>query len=357
MYFDFCNSKFLDAWSVLLRVGVVGLGKMGKLHFQNALRMKDVKLVAVADKIRANRKVAEKHNVKAYEDYTQLIDLEELDAVIISLPNFLREESITYATEKNLDIFVDKPLARNVAEATRILGKVRKRGVRLMTGVNYRYIESLQKLKTLVDDGRIGDIVIATSDLIMNGPFSHSLDPKPVPEWWFSGKEAGGGALLDLGYHLIDIMNWTLGDLQTEYSNLGYRYQLPVEDEATLVLSSKKSRTKCTINVGWFSKSIPPEFNFRVNFHGTVGFASTDNYAPRNLYIHAVKEATRNLMRKILGMKINYLSYTYYYTSFYKILELFVESIKRDTEIPVSTEEQLEVVNIIEDVYRRHGVT
>ncbi len=53
-----------------LRVGVLGLGRMGKLHFLNALHMKDLKVVAIADKSRMNRKVAEKYHVKAYEDYT-----------------------------------------------------------------------------------------------------------------------------------------------------------------------------------------------------------------------------------------------------------------------------------------------
>jgi len=66
-----------------------------------------------------------------------------------SLPNFLKEESIVYAVEKDLDVFVDKPLARNSAEGTRIIKKVNAQGARLMTGVNYRYFDSVQKLKTM----------------------------------------------------------------------------------------------------------------------------------------------------------------------------------------------------------------
>jgi len=79
---------------------------VGKLHFLDALHMKDLKVVAIADKSRINRKVAEKYHVKTYEDYTKLVDSEELDAVIISLPNFLKRESIFSASEKGLDIFV-----------------------------------------------------------------------------------------------------------------------------------------------------------------------------------------------------------------------------------------------------------
>lgn len=325
---------------------------MGKLHFMNMLHMKDIKVVAVADIKRSNLRIARRFNLHIYDNYRSLIDHENLDAVIISLPNFLREESIIYATEKKLDIFVDKPLARGLDEAKRIVRKVEKAGIRLMTGVNYRYINSVQKLKTLLDEGRIGDVVIATSDLIMNGPFTHPLVPKPVSEWWLNKEMAGGGALQDLGYHLIDIFNWMFGELEVTYSSLGYRFNLPIEDSAVLILRSKKTSTNCNINVGWFSKMTFPDFNFRVNLHGTVGYVSTDDYAPRNLYFHAAKEAFCNCLRKIFKMNINYLSYTYYYSSFFKVLDLFFESIKKDATPPVSLDEQLEVIRIIEKVYR-----
>ena len=340
---------------MLLSVGVIGLGRMGKLHFLNALNIKDVKVVAVADKSKTNQKYAEKYNVKAYDDYAKLVDSEELDAVIISLPNFLRRESIFSASEKGLDIFVDKPLARNLAEAEEIVRKVRAGNVRLMVGVNYRYFDSVQKVKKILDEGRVGDVVVVTSELIMDGPFSHPLVPKPVPEWWFDKEKAGGGALLDLGYHLIDIFNWMFGDLEIEFSTLGYRFGFPIEDSATVVLRSLKTGVRLVVNAGWFSKMIFPNFNFRINLHGTVGYVSTDHFAPRNLYLHAIKEATLNLFRRATGKKVRYLSYTYYYASFVKVLDQFFEAIREDTPIPISSESQIEVIRAIENVYRQNG--
>jgi predicted dehydrogenase len=340
----------------LLRVGVIGLGKMGKLNLMNALRIKGVNVVAVADKSERKRRSVEKYHLETYDDYSKLIDAENLDAVVISLPNFLKKESVIYASENGLDIFLDKPLSRNSAEAQEIVQKVKKENVRLMVGVNYRYFDSVKKVKNNLEDGKIGDIVIATSELIMNGPFSHPLVPTPVPDWWLNKEMAGGGALLDLGYHLIDIFSWLVGDLHITYSSLGYRFNLPLEDTATVVLESGKTSTKCVVNVGWFSKMIFPDFNFRVNVHGTVGYDSTDLYAPNNLRTHAVKEAALNFFRKMLRRKVHYLSYTYYYSSFYKMLELFFEILKKGMESPISLEEQLEVVRIIDDIYRDNGV-
>jgi len=341
----------------LLRVGVAGLGRMGKLHFLNALHNKDVDVVAVADARRSNQKAAEKYDVKIYGDYKKLIESEDLDAIILSLPNFLKKESVVYAAEKDLAIFVDKPLARNFDEAKEIVKIARMQNVPLMVGVNYRYFDSVQKVRNFVNAGKVGDIVIATSELIMDGPFSHPFVPRPIPEWWLDKEKAGGGALLDLGYHLIDLFNWMFGNMETEFSALGYRSGLSIEDSAIVVLRLPKTDTRCTINVGWFSKMIFPNFNFRINLHGTVGYVSTDHFAPKNLYFYAAKEGIVNLFRKISGRKIHYLSYTYYYASFAEILNQFFEAIKNDVKLPVSLEEQVAVMKTIESVYKQNEVS
>jgi myo-inositol 2-dehydrogenase/D-chiro-inositol 1-dehydrogenase len=337
------------------KVGVIGLGHMGQLHMLNAMRVDNVKIVAAADKSPKNQKFAERFNVKTYDDYTKLIDKEELDAVIISLPNFLKKEGVCYAAEKGLDIFLDKPISRNLHEAKDMIAKTQQHDVRMMVGVNYRYFPCVQKLKNKLDRGEIGDTVIATSELVLNGPISHAVVPVPVPEWWLSKDLAGGGALLDLGYHLIDLLTWMLGDFEVSYSNLGHKLNLPVEDAGTIVLKSKECDLSCIVNVGWFSKSIFPDFNFRVNLHGTVGFDSTDRYLPNDARVNAVKEGVKNLARRLAFKKLSYLSYTYYYSSFYTIMNLFFDSLKTESAFPVNLEKQLEVIRIIEMAYKMNG--
>jgi myo-inositol 2-dehydrogenase/D-chiro-inositol 1-dehydrogenase len=339
----------------LLRVGVIGLGNMGKLHLMNALHIDGVDVVAAADKVERNRKSVEKYRVKTYDDYTKMIDSEKLDAVIISLPNFLKKDGVDYAAEKKLDIFMDKPMARTLAEAQGIVHKVEKENVRLMVGVNYRYFPCVQKLRNTLDEGKIGDPVIATADLILNGPLSHGIVPVPVPDWWLSKESAGGGALIDLGYHLVDLLTWMFGDMEVAYSSLRHTLHLPVEDAGTVALLSKSKELTCIVNVGWFSRSIFPDFNFRVNVHGTAGYDSTDRYRPRDLRINAVKEGMKNISRRILQKKPQYLTYTYYYSSFYKILDLFCNALKNDAEMPFDLTQELDVIRIIDTVYKRNG--
>ncbi len=338
-----------------VKVGMVGLGHMGQLHMLNAMRVDGVKVVAAADKDKKSRAYAERFHVKTYDDYTKLIDSEELDAVIISLPNFLKKDGVFYAAERGLDIFLDKPFSRGFAEADSIMKKAQHNGTRLMVGVNYRYFPCVQKLKAKLDSGQIGDTVIATSELVLNGPISHGAVPHPVPEWWLNKDLAGGGALLDLGYHLVDLLTWMLGDFDVSFSKLGHKLNLPVEDAGTIVLHSKDCDLDCVVNVGWFSKSIFPDFNFRLNLHGTVGFDSTDRYIPADAKMNAVKEGVKNIARRIAFQKPTYLSYTYYYESFYTIMKLFFDSLKNGSEFPVSLPQQLDVIRIIESAYKING--
>ena len=339
-----------------VKVGMVGLGHMGQLHMLNAMRVDGVKVVAAADKDKKSRAFAERYNIKTYDDYTKLIDKEELDAVIVSLPNFLKKDGVFYAAERGLDIFLDKPVSRGLGEAQAIIQKTQRNGTRLMVGVNYRYFPCVQKLKTKLDSGQLGDTVIATSELVLNGPISHGAVPMPVPEWWLNKDLAGGGAMLDLGYHLVDLLTWMLGDFEVSYSNLGHKMNLPVEDAGTVVLRSKACDLSCIVNVGWFSKSIFPDFNFRLNLHGTVGFDSTDRYTPSDAFrTYAFKEGVKNIARRIAMRKPTYLSYTYYYQSFYTIMKVFFDSLRDGSDFPVELNQQLDVIRIIESAYKLNG--
>jgi len=336
----------------MVKIGIIGLGHMGQLHMLNAMRIEGVQVVAGADKALKNRKYAERFHLRTYDDYEKLIDSEDLDAVIISLPNFLKKEGVFYASEKGLDIFLDKPIARNLSEANEMIRKVEKENVRMMVGVNYRYFPCVQKLRSKVNNGGIGEPLIVTSELVLNGPISHAVVPVPVPEWWLNKDLAGGGALLDLGYHLIDLLSWLMGDFSVSYSKLGHQLHLAVEDDGTVILQSKNSGSRAIVNIGWFSKTIFPTFNFRVTMHGTVGFDSTDNYLPSNPVLNAVKEGAVNIARKIARKKLSYLSYTYYYASFYQIIESFVYSIKSGADFPINLESQITNMRIIDAAYR-----
>jgi myo-inositol 2-dehydrogenase/D-chiro-inositol 1-dehydrogenase len=338
----------------MLRVGIAGLGHMGQLHLFNLSKMKDVYLVGAADNSKKNRKLALDYGaVTVYPTYQDLFEKGDLDAAVISLPNFLHIDAVKLASEKGIAVMMDKPLARSVAEAQEIVSAIRRNKTRLMISTNFRYFPHVQKLKKQIDDGQIGEVVLVTLEHIMNGPWSHSLYPKSTPDWWFNRELVGGGALMDNGYHTLDLFTWMFGDCNVEAAQLGFRYHLALEDTAILMVQSK-SGTQGVINTGWFSNVIFPKLDFRVIAHGTAGFLNTDDLKPSSLYLHAAKEAFLNLGRRLLGKTLNLLSYTYYFSSYARVLRVFLDCMKEDIEFPINLDQQISVLRTIEKAYQIH---
>ena len=338
----------------MLKVGVIGLGHMGRLHMMNCLHIDDVKVVAAADSSKRALKKAQSIGVKKlYTDYDSLLnDSLDMNAVIISLPNFLHFESIELALEAGFNVFIEKPMANTVDECRKIVKLVEKSGRKFMVGHCMRFVDAIEKMKDAVDKGRIGRLEVVTTESIQNGPLSHGLIPKPVSDWWFDPKKSGGGALLDLGYHLIDLFRCFAGDSKVLFSCLDHKFNLPVEDGATVMLASSNPSVRGIINVGWYQKLVFPKFNFRLILHGNAGYMSSDDLVPRNIYLHAVKEGTKNFFRKIIGKKIRPLSWTYWYESYYKELKHFFDCVKQDLDPSISASDGLKTVELIEEAYK-----
>jgi predicted dehydrogenase len=340
----------------MLKVGVIGLGKMGRLHMTNCLYIDGVKVIAAADQSKRALSKAESVGVKhLYRDYHDLLDDSTiaLDAVIICLPNFLHYESIRLALDAGLDVFVEKPMAKTAEECREIVNLVRKSGKKLMVGHSSRFVDAIQKMKNVLDKGYLGSLETLTMEEIINGPFAHGSVPTHVPEWWFDREKVGGGVLLDLGYHLIDLFRFfTHGECRVLFSSLDYKFNLPIEDGAIVVLQSNNSSTKGIVNVGWYQKSIFPQFNFRVILHGSSGYMSSDQLIPKNVYLYAIKEGAKNLCRRVIRRKIKPLSYTYFATAYYEELQHFFKRVMQDLEPSVSSEDGLRTIETIEEAYK-----
>ena len=338
----------------MVNVGIIGLGKMGKLHFQNCKHIDNVKISAVADASSENLAWARKRGVdNGYPDYTDLIDKSDVDAVIIALPHNLHVHSSILALEAGINVFLEKPLAVNLEDGKKIVSAVNKTRQIFMLGCNCRFIDSVERVKKLFDDGILGDIEIAHFDNIGNGPFSPFLEPTPIPDWYFDVDKVGGGALLDIGYHMIDLCQWFFQDINLEFAYISNRYNLPYEDSAVLIVKSPATKTKSVINLGWFSRSIFPKFDFRVILHGTVDYASTDDYLP-NIYRNALSEGMKNIFRKLIHKKIKPLSYTYYYHSYYKELEHFFDCIAASQKPIISPEQSFRTLELIHEAYTKY---
>ena len=244
-------------------------------------------------------------------------------------------------------------MANTVEECRQIAKLVEKSGRKFMVGHCMRFVDAVEKMKEDLDKGFIGKLEVSTLEEVINGPFAHTRVPAPVSDWWFDPEKSGGGALLDIGYHMIDLFRFFAGDARVIFSRLDYKLNLPVEDGAIVILRSSGSSAKGIINVGWYQKTNFPKYNFRVILHGNAGYLSSDDLVPHNLYFHAIKEGSKNFLRRIVGKKIHPLSYTYYYESFYKELAHFFDCVTNDFDPLISATDGLKTVELIQEAYEK----
>lgn len=319
-------------------LGLIGLGAMGKIHLNNCLRLKNAEVLSVADSSKKSLQFAKDIGIKNVQvDYDKLLNDKDIDAVIISVPNFLHGECTQKAAEAGKDIFLEKPLARNAVEGERILTKVKRSGVKLMIGYPSRFAREFIELKNKVESGELGDIQMAYASNISQGPYSPRGEmgrPASVPSWWFDKELMGGGALLDLGIHAVSLFKWYFGDIIDAKSYLGYRFQMQFEDHALCFLKFKEGPI-ATVNVGWFSKT--PLVS--VELYGTVSHASVVRSAPDAIDI--ISEDIRRKLGKIERSMDRY----------HKELEYFVQCINSDTAPTPSGEEALQDLKVISMAY------
>jgi len=322
-----------------VNLGIVGLGFQGKIHLRNCLRIGNAKVLGVADISDKALNYARKFGVKnVYRNYEDLLKDKDLDAVILSLPNFLHMESVVRAAEEGKDIFLEKPLARNLEEGEKIVSAVEKAGVRLMMGFDLRFHPVLRELRNKIDEGYFGEVQVAEATNVSGGPFSlrsDRLGPVPVSSWWFEEELVGGGALLDLGSHMIDLLTWYFGEVDHVECFLKYMFNLDVEDAATCLLKFRKGPL-ATVKVGWFSK----DFIQSIQLCGTA----------RNLYVPISGSKALGKIWKDLKRKVGLYNSDPYYLE----IKYFVNCLQRDENPVPSEKEGLKSLRLILSAYESY---
>jgi predicted dehydrogenase len=242
-----------------INLGVIGLGFIGKVHLRNCLNLKSVRVVAAAaDSSKKALNYARNFGVKQlFTDYNELLKLKDLDAVIIALPTHLHAECAIKAMEEGKHVFLEKPIARNIEEGQKIVSVAKKNGVKFMVGYPLRFAPEFVNLKSQIESGILGDIQLAYGVNIAAGPFFHRVEstmPHPVPEWWLNKELTGGGVLVDLGCHMINLLRWYFGEVTDVKARLGYRFNFDFEDYATCIMNFEFGAST-VVNVGWFSQN------------------------------------------------------------------------------------------------------
>jgi len=237
----------------------IGLGKMGMLHSSILNVLEGVELAAVTD----NEKILTKYikkaipNINVYQDYKKMIDKEDLDIVYITTPVASHLPMAQACIKNELNFFVEKPLTKNLEEAKIICSELKKSNLIHSVGYNVRFVDTFSHTKSLLDQNILGEISSVNSTMYVSNIFS-----KPSG-WRFKKSLSGGGVILELGCHLIDLLLWYFGPIIDVSGKIKSVYS-EVEDfaNAKFVFSNK---IRGELDTSWSKEGYStPEINIEI---------------------------------------------------------------------------------------------
>lgn len=255
-----------------LRVGVIGLG-LGRMHLAGYLRNDAVNVIGIADVDAVRlRQFAQQHEIShTFTSYRELLNLKP-DLVSVCLPNYLHAPATIDALKAGAHVLCEKPMAMNAAEAQRMVAVAQSNERYLMIALNNRFRTESQILRKLIEQDVLGDIYYAKTGWLRRRGI-------PGAGSWFTQKaKSGGGPLIDLGVHMIDLTRWLIGNpapvsvTGAVYSKFGHTVQGPfdVEDLATALIKLEGGITLIA-EASWASH-VPSESAY-VKLMGTKGGA------------------------------------------------------------------------------------
>ena len=215
-----------------LGLGVAGAGWLGESLIQDALRADGLSVVAVQDVVAGRaRAVAERYRIAwSGEDFEDLLHVPGVDAIVICTPNALHPPQAQAALAAGRHVLVQKPLALTSDAAQATLAAAERAGRVLFVDYTYRFLETMAVLRQRVSAGsRIRGI---------RAVFHNIYGPGAEKRWFFEPNLSGGGALTDLGVHLLDLSLWLLAPDQVRLESISMSSDGPVERAADLGLEA-----------------------------------------------------------------------------------------------------------------------
>ena len=192
----------------------IGGGVIGELRARSVLTHPDCTLVGVVDPDEAAaRRAAGDGSVPIASDAAKFLEGDHCDAVIVSTPVPLHERMVVDALSAGKHVLVEKPLASTVDACQRIRTAAADAGREVAVGFNHRFYPSFAFMKEVLAEGRIGKV---DSLRVLGG---HDGLANFRAEWMYKGEISGGGAMLDVGIHMTDLVRFMVGEIETVYAS------------------------------------------------------------------------------------------------------------------------------------------
>ncbi len=248
-----------------LRVGLVGLGKMGLSHLAIAGETEGMTIPAVCDSNSFLLGVLNKYgSYEGYSDLSKMLDAERLDAVIVATPTRLHAPMVREAIERGLHVFCEKPFCLDVADSEELSARATQKALTTQVGYHNRYVGTFQEVGRLLECGAIGEITHIVAEAY--GP----VVLKPKGGTWRSKLNEGGGCLFDYAAHPLNLVNWWFGEPDSVRGSVMHSvFSREIEDEVYSTLTWADGKT-CHLSVNWSDES-QRKMTTQITISGTEG--------------------------------------------------------------------------------------
>ena len=218
-----------------LKFGIIGFGKIGQLRKKVVEELGIGKIVAISDPSISKNDIDK--DIFLTKDYNELLT-KDIDCVIVATPNNITSKAVIDCLKSNKHVFCEKPPGRNLKEVLDIEKEYNKtKNLILKFGFNHRCHYSVMEAKRIMNSRQMGKLMWA------RGFYGKSGGVTFEDEWRSVSSVAGGGILLDQGIHMIDLLNYFIGDFKTIKSCVDKLYwNIPLEDNAFALLKNDKKQ-------------------------------------------------------------------------------------------------------------------
>ena len=249
-----------------LRFGIIGAGGIADRRMLPAMMLaSNVEVTAVMEiDVELAEKIRAKYNAKyAYTDVEELVKNEEIDAVYIASPVVFHASQAMLAADYGKHILIEKPIAMNIGEGEKLLQYCAEKGVQIAAGFMMRFGTHIMRMKEAVQTGKLGQVVSGYSQFT-------AWFPESAGNWRQEKEKSGGGCLMDMGVHCIDLIEYVTGSRVFEVAafNDTATFSYDVEDSSTVLLKLSNG-AQCVVQTNF---NIPDEVaKWRLEFFGTRG--------------------------------------------------------------------------------------
>lgn len=210
----------------MIKVGLIGCGKISERHISAFSKIREAKITAVCD-ISPERTAhaAELTGAETYSDYINMLDAADIDLAVVNLPHSMHNPCVCACAERNIDVFLEKPMGISEKDCNEIIAACEKTGIMLWVGHGQSFEPVNIKAKEIVESGKLGELVSVMET--RNTVYFR----KDRPRWFLDKSISGGGIMVNLGAHTLDrIKFFAGGEIQYAFGGIHIPEGMTVEN-------------------------------------------------------------------------------------------------------------------------------